>query len=184
MSGAGSGGRVRVVARKWPDRPHWEHDAEHLGEDEHGVWVGAGPGTRLSRPGAWVLTDQVQVTLVPRDAAFVATFYAPGGQAHCDVYVDITTVPVWHVGRAGAPDTVTAVDLDLDVVRGWTGRVWVEDDDEFADHRVRYGYPGGLVRLAVSSCEAVRLAVEAGRPPFDGTAVAWLAGVDGATVGT
>ena len=79
---------------------------------------------------------------------FVATFYARGGTAHCDVYVDITTVPVW------SGDTVTAVDLDLDVVRGWTGRVWVDDEDEFAAHRVRYAYPSDLVRLAVTSCDA------------------------------
>ncbi|WP_180935649.1 DUF402 domain-containing protein [Nocardioides ungokensis] len=34
-----------------------------------------------------------------------------------------------------------AVDLDLDVVRGRTGRVWIDDEDEFAEHRVRFGYP-------------------------------------------
>jgi hypothetical protein len=167
---------VRVVARKWPDRPHWEHQAEVLGEDVHGVWVGAPAGTLLSRPGASLVTDQAQVTLVPRDEPFVATFYAPGGLAHCDVYVDITTVPVW------SPTEVTAVDLDLDVVRGWSGRVWVEDEDEFAAHRVRHAYPGDVVRLAASSCERVRVAVEQGRPPYDGSAAAWLAAVETAGV--
>ena len=117
---------VRVVARKWPDRAHWEHDALRLGEDDHGVWLGAPPGTYLSRPGAAFHSDQAHVTLVPRDGAFVATFYGRGGSAHCDVYVDITTVPVWD------GDTVTAVDLDLDVVRGWTGRVWVDGGDGVA----------------------------------------------------
>jgi hypothetical protein len=177
---------VQVVARKWPDRPHWEHRAELLGEDEHGLWVGAPAGTLLSRPGASLVTDQAQVTLVPRDEPFVATFYAPGGLAHCDVYVDITTVPVWVVspstgpstGSGDAVDTVTAVDLDLDVVRGWSGRVWVEDEDEFAAHRVRYTYPGDVVRLAASSCERVRVALEQGRPPYDGSAGAWLAAVE------
>jgi hypothetical protein len=173
------GRRVRVVARKWPDRPHWEHDAEHLGEDEHGVWVGAPAGTLLSRPGAALVTDQALVTLVPRDEPFLATFYAPGGLAHCDAYVDICTVPVWDTPSvADGAVTVTAVDLDLDVVRGWSGRVWVEDEDEFAAHRVRYAYPGDLVRLAASSCERVRVAVEEGRPPYDGTAWAWLAALD------
>ena len=160
---------VRVVARKWPDRPHWEHDAVLLGEDEHGVWVGAPVGTAMSRPGAAFSTDQAQVTLVPHEAPFLASFYGRGGSAHCDVYVDITTVPTWSSG------VVTAVDLDLDVVRGWTGRVWVDDEDEFAAHRVRYAYPSDLVRLAVSSCDAVRTAVQAGLPPYDGTvAQRWL----------
>jgi hypothetical protein len=170
--------RVRLVARKWPDRPHWEHEGEHLGEDQHGVWVGARVGTLLSRPGASLVTDQAQVTLVPRDEPFVATFYAPGGLAHCDVYVDIATVPRWVAGPD--VDVVTAVDLDLDVVRGWSGRVWVEDEDEFAAHRVRYAYPGDVVRLAATSCEAVRVAVEQGRAPYDGTASTWFAALDGA----
>jgi hypothetical protein len=151
-----------VVARKWPDRPHWEHDAVSLGSDEHGEWLGAPSGTAMSRPGVAFVSDQPHVTLVPRDEAFMATFYAPGGTSHCDVYVDITTVPV------RTPDAVTAVDLDLDVVRGWSGRVWVDDEDEFADHRVRWSYPGEVVRLAVASCEAVRAAVQAGHPPYDG----------------
>jgi uncharacterized protein len=164
-------GPVRVVTRKWPDRPHWEFDALRLGEDEHGVWVGAPVGTSMRRPGAGFLTDQAQVSLIPRDAAFVATFYSPGGRSPCDVYVDITTVPQW---VDGAVSTVTAVDLDLDVVRGWTGRVWVDDEDEFAAHRLLMAYPGDLVRLAAGSCEAVLAAVESGGPPYDGSAGAWF----------
>jgi uncharacterized protein len=161
--------RVRVVARKWPDRPHWEHDAVRLGRDEHGSWLGAASGTLMSRPGASFRTSQPQVTLVPPADRFVATFYAHGGAVPCEVYVDITTVPVW------SDDTVTAYDLDLDVVRGWTGRVWVDDEDEFADHRVRYAYPPELARSAVASCDAVRRAVEQRRPPYDGVADRWFA---------
>jgi protein associated with RNAse G/E len=162
-----------VVARKWPDRPHWEHDALVLGEDDHGVWVGAPAGTRMARPGVGFTCDQAQVTLFPRDAAFVATFYAPGGSSVCDVYVDIVTVPVW------SDSTVTAVDLDLDVIRGWTGRVWVDDEDEFAANRVRYAYPPDLVRLAATSCAQVHAAVAGGGPPYDNaTAGRWFEALD------
>ena len=160
---------MRVVARKWPDQPHWEYDAVRLGEDEHGRWVGAPSGTPLSRPGVRFVTDQAQVTLLPRATPFVATFYAPGGIAHCDVYVDITTVPIWD------EHTVTSFDLDLDVVRGWSGRVWVDDEDEFAAHRSAYGYPADLVRLAIASCDAVRAAVQERQAPYDGTAGSWFA---------
>jgi len=153
---------VRLVYRKWRDRPHWEGDGLLLGSDSWGRWLGIRQGTLMTRPGASYTTDQDIVVLVPRDQPFVASFYAPGGTAHCSVYVDITTVPVW-----GA-DSVTAVDLDLDVVRGWTGRVWVDDEDEFADHRVRYAYPQPVVQLAVTSCEEVLDAVRSGRPPYDG----------------
>jgi uncharacterized protein len=167
-----SGEPVRVVYRKWPDRPHWEYDAVRLGQDDLGVWVGAPVGTPVSRPGAGFVSDQAMVGLVPHAAPYVATFYARGGTSHCDVYVDITTVPVWQDG------TVTAYDLDLDVVRGWTGRVWVDDEDEFAAHRVRYAYPGDLVRMAATSCDTVRADLEAGRPPYDGSAGAWFAALE------
>jgi protein associated with RNAse G/E len=123
----------------------------------------------MARPGASILTDQAIVVLVPPDQGYVASFYAPGGTAHCSVYVDITTVPVWEAGA------VTAVDLDLDVVRGWTGRVWVDDEDEFAAHRKRFGYPSDVVRLAATTCDEVLEAVTAGEPPYDGVASArWL----------
>lgn len=165
--------RVRVVFRKWGDRPHWEYDALRLGEDEHGTWVGAAAGTRLSRPGADFLAPGPFVSLLPPDQPFVATFYDPvwlqSAETGVDVYVDITTVPAWD------GDVVSMVDLDLDVVRGRTGRVWVDDEDEFADHRVRFGYPEEIVRLAASGCDAVHAAVRAGAPPYDGEAgTRWL----------
>lgn len=33
------------------------------------------------------------------------------------------------------------VDLDLDVVRRFDGSAEILDEDEFAEHQVRYGYP-------------------------------------------
>ena len=161
-----------MVFSKWGGRPHWEYDALWLGEDTHGVWLGVPQGTRLVRPGADFCTEHAFTVLVPRTAPFAASFYEPSPAAANDwveAYVDITTPPVWE------GSTLHLVDLDLDVVKGRTGRVWVDDEDEFADHRIRYGYPDDLVRLAVASCEAVRLAVESAAAPYDGRVSAyWL----------
>ena len=159
---------VRVVFSKWGDRPHWEFDAIRLGEDEHGMWIGAPAGTPMARPGVEFAPEYDQVALVPDDASFEATFYAPG--APCEIYVDITTRPLWD------GSTLRMVDLDLDVIKGWSGRVWVDDEDEFADHRVRFGYPDEIIRLAVASCADVRMKVESGLAPYDGaTGRRWLA---------
>ena len=87
------------------------------------------------------------------------------------VYVDVTTPPVWD------GSVLRAVDLDLDVVRGNTGRVWVDDEDEFADHRVRFGYPGEVTTAAMYSCDRVHAAVAAGVAPYDGSAATWLSRV-------
>ena len=160
---------VRVVFGKWGERPHWEYDAVRLGDDDHGLWLGLPEGTSMARPGARFTTTEAQVVLVPPCTGYVATFFEPGGRAPCHTYVDITTVP------AVADGAVRMVDLDLDVIRGWAGRVWVDDEDEFVDHRVRFGYPAEVVDHAVTTCEDVRRAVERREGPFDdATAGRWL----------
>ena len=162
------GSPLRVVARKWGDRPHWEFDAVHLGSDVHGTWAGVPVGTVIARPGATVVTRQPQVVLFPEAAPFVATFYAPDADPPCRVYVDIATVPEF------SPGFVTSVDLDLDVIVGTHGRVWVDDEDEFAEHRVVWGYPEEVVALARASCDDVVTAVTNRDAPFDGTHETWM----------
>ena len=153
-----------MVFRKWVDSPHWEYDAQLLGTDRYGTWIGCSPGTRASRPGTSFVSDYHLVALLPEDG-FVATFYA-GDRAPVQLYVDISTPP-----RIDG-DLARAVDLDLDVVRGHDGRVWVDDEDEFAAHRVELGYPPEIVEAAQRSCAAVLRRVRAADPPFDGVAAA------------
>jgi uncharacterized protein len=166
------GSPVRVVMSKWGDRPHWEFHAIFLGSDAHGDWVGIPSGTHMSRPGADYVAPVDQVGLVPAPGpddgrGFLATFHAEGGPVR--VYVDMTTPPVWD-GLI-----LRAVDLDLDVVRGTTGRVWIDDEDEFAEHRVSLGYPDEIVALASQSCDRIEKLLQAGAPPFDaGTPSRWL----------
>lgn len=157
---------------KWVDRPHWEFDATYLGSDEHGDWLGIRQGTTMTRPGATYVAPTRQVGLVPPPGpdharGWLATFHDVAGPVQ--VYVDITTPPFWD------GNVVRAVDLDLDVVRGTTGRVWVDDEDEFAEHRLRFHYPDDVVAAAMASCALVHAAVAAGRTPYDGVAAAWLA---------
>jgi uncharacterized protein len=161
---------VRVLTRKWPDLPHWEFDAVRLGADALGHWVGVPAGTWLAKPAAGFHAWCDHVVLLPHDAWWVATIYGDEPDRPVDVYVDITTPCVW----ADDESTVTAVDLDLDVIKGPTGRVWVDDEDEFAEHQVTLDYPSDLVASAVRSCEHVLRAVTEGAAPFDGSARPWL----------
>ncbi len=156
---------------KWGDRPHWEFDAVFLGSDEHGDWCGVAAGTRFRRPGVeWPApVDQVMVVPAPdaEERHWIATFHAPGGPV--EVYVDMTTPPEWD------GTVLRAIDLDLDVVRGLTGRVWVDDEDEFAEHQVAFGYPAEVVANAVASAELVTQAVASRSAPYDGpTHRAWF----------
>lgn len=159
---------VRCVMTKWGGRPHWEYDAVLLGSDDHGDWVGIPAGTPMARPGAAFTPPVDSVLLVPGDGAgWLATFYGPGFPVR--VYVDVTTPPVWQ-GAA-----VQAVDLDLDVVRSESGRTWVDDEDEFAAHRLAWDYPEEVVATASRTCEEVRRMVADRIAPFDGaTSDRWL----------
>ncbi len=166
-----AGAEVRVALTKWGDRPHWEFDARFLGSDEHGDWIGIPTGALMTRPGADFVTETDQVGLVPRDRAWLATFHAPGYLVV--TYVDMTTVPFWdgHVLRA--------VDLDLDVIKTAEGEVFVDDEDEFAEHRELFGYPADVVALAEASRDEVLADVQQAREPFGSHAQRWFAVLDG-----
>ncbi|MXG91946.1 DUF402 domain-containing protein [Nocardioides flavescens] len=160
------GAPVRLATTKWGERPHWEMPALHLGSDEHGDWIGFPTGTLMARPGASFVSTNDQVTLLP-DAPCVATFHGPGGIVW--TYVDMTTVPRWD------GSVVRAVDLDLDVIERLDRTVFVDDEDEFEEHQVAFGYPPEVVDLARRSCDEVLSAVTSRVPPYDGTtAQRWL----------
>jgi uncharacterized protein len=159
---------------KWGNHPHWAFEAVLLGSDMHGDWIGIPAGTFMSRPGAEVTTPVDQVSLVPPPGtelqrSWLATFHAPGGPVK--TYVDIATPPRWD-GLV-----LRSTDLDLDVAIGVDGRVWIEDEDEFAAHQIDYGYPPRVIATAEASCARVHARMLAGESPFDGVADAWLARV-------
>jgi hypothetical protein len=165
------GDGVRLEMTKWGDQPHWGMDAVYLGADAAGDWIGFPVGTVMSRPGVTVTTKNEQVGLVPSAGtavgqAWLATFHGPGGNVW--TYVDMTTVPEWD-GR-----TVRAVDLDLDIIEGLDRVVYVDDQDEFDEHRVEYAYPREIVDLAIATRDLVLIAVREKLPPFDGSAAPWF----------
>jgi protein associated with RNAse G/E len=130
----------------------------------------------MVRPGRDVRSEFDQVGLVPSSdlddgrRGWMATFHrAP---SHIWVYVDMTTPPVWD------GDLVRAVDLDLDVIRGREGDVVVDDEDEFAEHRVELGYPPEVIALAETSRDRVRAAILDELAPYDGSHERWLRALD------
>lgn len=161
---------VHVVYRKYDGSLHWNHPALLLGEDEHGVWTGCPAGTRGSRgdepPVTWI---QPFVMLFPRDTWWTAIFNAAPHKF--EIYCDVSTVPRWNDGR------VTMVDLDLDVIRvREDGRVFLDDEDEFEEHRTRYSYPPGVVEDARAAAATLLEAVTARTAPFD-SVPRWLSHV-------
>jgi hypothetical protein len=179
---------VRVRFRKWDGTPHWVFDSTHLGSDEHGAWLGYPARTLHSRPGLRYHAKSPGVVLVG-DFGWVPSF---NGHPHeTAVYIDLATVPEWRYDGGRTRRTpaweATSADLDLDVIalrdepRHDSARrqFFIDDEDEFAEHTVRYGYPPDLVARVRADADALLTAVRAGEPPYDGaTAKRWLAALD------
>ena len=163
---------IRVRFTKWDGSPHWAFDLERLGSDEHGLWLWGPAGTRMQR-GAEEPKEARRpfVKLIAPDRWWTALWNDGGGgsDGSISVYVDIITPATWD------GDTVTMVDLDLDVVRRADGDVEVHDEDEFEEHRVRYGYPDRIVDKARSETARLALAVTRGDEPFRSVGEQWLA---------
>jgi protein associated with RNAse G/E len=148
---------VRTLFCKYDGRPHRQVDSIRLGEDEHGLWVGSLPGGLGRRgDGRWVSIDHARVRVFPRNAWWSALF---NDEPHeTEVYCDVITPAEIH------DDTVTTVDLDLDVRRYRDGRVRVLDEDEFEAHRVKYRYPDHVVDTARLTCEWIAAHIGTSEP--------------------
>jgi len=159
--------QIEVRYTKWGGIDHYHFTMDLLGQDEHGWWLFGRTGMAVQR-GSEPPVRQPRdfALLVPAEGNWTACFNVEGD---LDIYADVTTRPVL------ADGLVTAVDLDLDVVRFWDGRVAVLDEDEFAEHQAELGYPAELVAGARATCDWLVGAVSARAEPFGQASTPWLA---------
>ncbi len=155
--------------RKWDGSPHWTHECVFLGSDEWGDWVGQESGWRSERPGRAIIVDSPAVMLLPPSGDYTLTVNGPPHRVR--IYIDIAWDVRWEGGEA------TGIDMDLDVVRALDARgVFIDDRDEWDEHRVRDGYPLDLVARLEQLAVDLEQKVTAFVPPFDdATADRWLA---------
>ena len=164
-----------VVARnrKWNGKAHWVVPGRYLGEDRHGWWIFQGTNEFCSRPGAAFYTKSDAVLLVPREGDWVATFYDDAHPGGVRIYIDLAVAHEWHTIRPAVTE-FHVIDMDLDVVRTSGRGVFIDDEDEFAEHRVAMDYPAALVETLQASADQLYQAVKAQQAPFDGTDVEWF----------
>ena len=159
--------------RKYDGGAHRDYPARLLAADEHGTWLGVVPGTASVYHGRPSVEEIPFVLLIPREAWWTAMFNPPPRTS--EVYCDVTSPARWEDER-----TVHLIDLDLDVVRRRaSGRVELRDEDEFAAHRMRFGYPEEVVVQAHRAAGWLRGALADGSEPFASRYRELLAGVDG-----
>lgn len=166
-----AGERLWIERRKWRDIPHYAHEGWLLGEDEDGVWIGLRAGSPVHRGDDVLFYGKHDgLMLAPRGSEWLAWFPR---EERFDLYVDIVC------DMTHTPESITMIDLDLDVVRYPDGRVELLDEDEFEEHQLRYGYPSDVVSAARHAGDEVLAAVRANEPPFDGEAAAYWRSVLG-----
>lgn len=164
-----------VVARnrKWNGKAHWVVPGSYLGEDHHGWWIFQGTNQFCSRPGAAFYAESDAVLLIPRSGDWVATFYDDAHPNGVRVYVDLAVAHEWSTIRPGVTE-FHVIDMDLDVVLTADRGVYIDDEDEFAEHRLAMNYPAHLVESLQSAADQLYQAVKAQQAPFDGTDVDWF----------
>jgi uncharacterized protein len=152
---------------KWGGARHWHYALDELGSDVFGTWFTGPPGLLLQRGDEPPIQEANGfVKLVPVAGEWIALWRAGGDVA---IYVDVTDTP------RRVCDRIEAIDLDLDVIALRDGRVFIDDVDEFEDHRIVLGYPTEVVASARATAAWLLEHVEAKTPPFDETGRLWLA---------
>ena len=117
--------------------------------------------------GEWRGTDAVKRQFTAFNDNFTSEFRVTA----TEIYVDVTTPAVWT-----SPNEVTMVDLDLDVLRFRPDRsVLIVDQDEFAEHQIRYGYPPDVIAAAEKAADWLHGVLGDGTEPFATDYRGWLA---------
>ncbi len=82
--------RIQCALPKWIDVPHYRFEAELLGNDEFGTWIGCHPPTPYTGPKGAGEFLHAFVTLVPRDEWWLMSFN--DASSEIELYVDITFI--------------------------------------------------------------------------------------------
>jgi protein associated with RNAse G/E len=160
---------VVVQFLKYPDILHWGFEASYLGEDEYGDWVAVPAGSRRWKGEvSFKPTKAPAVFCAPSDAWWHLHYSGAAGDTYSH-FVDIVTPRVWR-----SENRYEMVDLDLDLAIRHDGDVEIQDEDEFLEHQVRYGYSEEMIDRATGETERIRRELESRHEPFFEVAEAWL----------
>ena len=171
--GAQAGDMVVARAWKYDGQPHWVVPGYYLGHDVHGHWVYQPAVSLVSRPGHGHWADTDAVCLVPCAGYWLGTFYDDPAAEDFRIYLDLSSHIGWRALARGGWE-VNSVDMDLDVVDSRARGVFIDDEDEFAEHSARMAYPKELVAAIENEAHALLELVGSGHPPFDDTMNQWF----------
>lgn len=159
--------------RKFDGKAHWVVPGRYLGEDQFGHWIFQGTGEFISRPGAALYTGSDAILLIPHQGDWVATFYDDAHPDGVELYIDLAIDFFWKRIRPSVVE-FHMIDMDLDVVRSKRRGLYIDDEDEFAEHSLLMKYPAELHTRLQNECAALFAEVKARKAPFDGRDGTWF----------
>jgi len=161
-----------VVCRAWKYNglAHWVVPGLALGSDEHGEWVYQPAGSFVARPGMAFFARSDAVCLIPAEGEWVATFHSGEDRNGLRLYIDLSTAVGWASLGPGGWEA-HSIDMDLDVVERDGRGIYLDDEDEFAEHTVSFSYPPELVETIAAQAAQLLRRVGAREAPFDGAAL-------------
>ncbi len=162
---------IYVQTMKYNGDKHYSYPTLLLAQTHEVIALYGPPGRRLLHPGRSIdmaLENPVIDFYFPdRHYNVFAGFYPDGSLRR--YYCNVALPPTLEDGR------LTWVDLDLDLIVGPDLSYTVDDEDEFAEHTVAWGYPPSLVETARGALAELMALVDARAFPFDGTALRLMA---------
>ena len=155
-----TGRRIHVRSTKYDGSPHWEFDSWLVHEDGPLLVTSNFAGQELGNwKGSWRTPWDTQNHFWSDRWYNVMRCDRPNGKGLDHFYCNVTT-PAEYDG-----ETVTYIDLDLDLRVSAHGKVEVLDEDEFLNNSQRMGYSPDVIEQSRNALdELVRLAAAAEGP--------------------
>ncbi|GAB4213838.1 MAG: hypothetical protein OHK0022_51480 [Roseiflexaceae bacterium] len=157
-----------VHSTKYDGSLHYRYTSRVVREEPGVLILYSAPGTTYDSYRGQLLATRHSLEILWPDRFYnLHVSWRDDWQPH-NHYINIATPATWNDGVA------RFVDLDLDVIwRAATGEIILDDEDEFALHQVRFGYPPDLIARCWQAADEVRDLIARRVAPFDGTQHHW-----------
>lgn len=153
------GDEITVHSIKYDGSPHRWWRSHIIRADDCGLLLHTPNGTLMNGPkGGWQSRGGNTFFWWDR---WYNVYQAPDDSTTLRYYVHIATPPALSAGQ------LVYIDLDVDVIMDITGRVRVEDEDEFATGTVRYGYSDEVIRRVQEATHQVRQLFTQSQSPWN-----------------
>ena len=166
-----NGGTILHHTTKYDGSLHYRFPAEVVHRSKETLILYRGPGISVdSYRGSMIAEHHVLLFYYGNRHHNVVVFWQEDWSPRMH-YVNIITPPEWN-GRV-----VTAVDMDLDLIRFATeNRVIVDDEDEFEKHIKLYNYPQQLVDTCRGELDRIREAMSIEKGVLSNSIFDWRPG--------